>query len=253
MQPNYSQRQFADTVLNADLPTPTGVVDPRGNVSPKRFDVYRNNVVVSLIEAMCDAFPAILNITGEEFFKAVAREFVIKNPPTSPLMMFYGQGFDAFLGSFEPTQSLAFLPDVAKIEMAWRRAYHAADVDPLQASELGRLTEEQLAAAQFSHHPSVNLIHSAYAAVDMWKVARGHQPADTMSSGAQIGLICRAAYDVHVEAIDRPTADLLECIQTGATFGSAVEVVLMRHPDFNLSHFISNALRLGLLTLTANS
>jgi len=38
------QDSFTDALLNPDLATPSGLVDPKGRVAGKRFDVYRNNV-----------------------------------------------------------------------------------------------------------------------------------------------------------------------------------------------------------------
>ena len=38
--------------------------------------------------------------------------------------------FPNFLETFEPAQRAPFLPDVARIEWAWRQAYHAADARP---------------------------------------------------------------------------------------------------------------------------
>ena len=39
----------------------------------QRFAVYRNNVTVSLTEALAQRFPVIKRLVGEEFFAALAR------------------------------------------------------------------------------------------------------------------------------------------------------------------------------------
>ena len=56
----------------------------------KRFAVYRNNVFVSLVEALQARFPAVQNAVGTEFFVAIARDYAGSHGPTSPLMMQYG-------------------------------------------------------------------------------------------------------------------------------------------------------------------
>ena len=91
-----SQTDFTAALLNADLATPAGMVDYQGRPAGKRFDVYRNNVVVSLIDAMETAFPAIHKLVGDEFFKAMAGIYVRAHPPTTPMMMFYGEAFPEF-------------------------------------------------------------------------------------------------------------------------------------------------------------
>jgi Putative DNA-binding domain len=49
------------------------VVGPKSKAAVKRYNVYRNNVTVSLINALAAAFPATLRITGVDFFRAMAR------------------------------------------------------------------------------------------------------------------------------------------------------------------------------------
>ena len=69
---------------------------PDGGPAPRRYGVYRNNVVISLMEALRGAFPSVLAIMGEENFARVARNFVAVHPPRSPMMQRYGEAFPVF-------------------------------------------------------------------------------------------------------------------------------------------------------------
>ena len=62
------QTGFSNAVRNPDIATPAGLVGPDGLPSEKRFSVYRNNVMVSLIDAMGANFPAIKRLVGDDFF-----------------------------------------------------------------------------------------------------------------------------------------------------------------------------------------
>jgi len=66
----------------------------------KRYNVYRNNVTVSLINALAATYPAVQRITGVEFFRVMARFHVRATPPTSPLLFEYGRDFPAFIRIF---------------------------------------------------------------------------------------------------------------------------------------------------------
>ena len=83
---DQQQSAFAEALLDPDRPLPAGIIDPDGAPAPKRFAVYRNNVTVSLIEALAAGFPVVQRIVGEEFFGAMACEFVRAHPPGSPLV-----------------------------------------------------------------------------------------------------------------------------------------------------------------------
>ena len=96
------QGGFAAAVLDAGAPIPPGLVGPDGKPSARRFAVYRNNVIVGLSESMKITFPAVARIVGEEFFLAMARAYVVADPPRSPMLLEYGDGFPDFVERFPP-------------------------------------------------------------------------------------------------------------------------------------------------------
>src|SRR5271168_1367098 len=122
---------FSSALLRPERETPSLIAGPRGKGAVKRYNVYRNNVTVSLIEALAAIFPAVQRITGVEFFRAMARFHVRANPPRSPLLFEYGRDFPEFIERYECAQDMPWLADTARIERAWLDAYHAADVPPL--------------------------------------------------------------------------------------------------------------------------
>ncbi len=125
-QPSFAD-VFAPPLFDATQPTPDGIVGPHGNAAAMRFNVYRNNVTVSLIDALAAIYPAVQRITGVEFFRAMARFHIRATPPTSPLLFEYGRDFPAFIESYQHAKAMPWLADVARIERAWLDAYHAAD------------------------------------------------------------------------------------------------------------------------------
>src|SRR3954449_13636742 len=89
---------FAPALLDPVRPAPEIVTGPNGKPAGKRYDVYRNNVTVSLIDALAAIYPSVQRITGTDFFRAMARFHVRNAPPTSPLPFDYGGDFPGFVG-----------------------------------------------------------------------------------------------------------------------------------------------------------
>ena len=82
-QDHVAQRDFAAALLDPALPCPAGLCVPAGADLARRFDVHRNNVVASLVEALADSFPVVLALVGEDFFRATAAgptDFVLSGP-----------------------------------------------------------------------------------------------------------------------------------------------------------------------------
>ena len=90
------ESQFAAAMLDPAVPVPDAVTAWNDAVQ-SRFAVYRNNVTVGLVEALRKRFPVCERLVGEEFFAAMAREFVRGAPPRSPLLYLYGDALADFI------------------------------------------------------------------------------------------------------------------------------------------------------------
>src|SRR5215475_8001566 len=96
-----SYATFASALLDPVGATPTIVTSPVGKGVVRRYNVYRNNVTVSLINALAAVYPAVQRITGVDFFRAMARFHIRAAPPNSPLLFEYGREFPAFIETYE--------------------------------------------------------------------------------------------------------------------------------------------------------
>ncbi|MEM9099554.1 MAG: DNA-binding domain-containing protein [Pseudomonadota bacterium] len=211
---------LASALLAPEDPAPEAVADAH------RFAVYRNNVVVSLIDAIAATYPAVLALVGEAFFRAAAREFVLKNPPDSPILIHYGGAFPAWIAAFPPAAGVPYLGDVARLEWAWNRAYNAAEAEPIDPESLAELPPEQLAMSVVELHPSFALISSPYPAVSLWAEATERVPATDLDlSTPETGLVIRPRELVDVRAITPQMARFLTQIAEGAPIATAAETL----------------------------
>ncbi|WP_417423116.1 DNA-binding domain-containing protein [Hoeflea sp.] len=244
--PAALQTAFGAALLDPDLPVPDGVIGPHGKGAKRRFAVYRNNVTVSLINALADIFPAVQRLVGEEFFRDMARIYLTQEPPRSALIFEYGGGFAAFLERFEPVAKLAYLPDVARLERAWLDAFHAADAEPLSPATLGTIPPERLGDVSFTSHPATRVVSSRFAAVSIFSANREKRPLDDIRPlDSQDGLITRPHYDVQIRTLPPGAAGFFNHLIGGATLGAAAAQTLEQNPDFDLPSAISAMLDAG--------
>ncbi len=228
--PPEGQGAFAAALLSPLADVPQGVVGPDGLPDQRRFAVYRNNVTVSLTEALAATFRAVTALTGEEFFKAMAREYVRMSPPRSQLLMHYGEDFPSFIEGFPPAAGLPFLGDVARLDRAWLAAYHAADVPPLDVAALAAVPHDQLPLVRFKAQPATALVTSAYPVVNLWQAARsGDASARIDPDLSQTALVTRPDIEVKVAPLRHGEAECIASLIAGETLGQA-----MRAADENI-------------------
>ena len=217
----FAQAEFQAAILDPDAAVPDGVINPDGAPAQKRFNVYRNNVAVSISDALETAFPVVRKLVGDEFFRAMAGVYLRKHPPKSPLMMFYGDAMPQFLGRFGPAKSIAYLPDIARLELALRHAYHAADAAPVDALALSALAPDALMGAKLRIAPATHTVTSDYPIHAIYRAnTQTDAPKPVMQPEAV--LITRAAFDPEIHAINAAAATCVAALQKGQALGQAI-------------------------------
>ena len=229
-----TQADFRTALLDPKTPEPAGLQDGDGNPAHKRFDVYRNNVTVALIEAVRAAFPVLLKLLGPQNFDQLAQLFVRTYPPKSPLMMHYGAEMPAFLTDFAPFKHIGYLPDVARLELALRRSYHASDPPPFDATVLGTMVPDTFMASTLALAPAVEFVPSDWPLADIW-CYNTQKNADKPRAIAQPTLITRAEFDPAPAALSLDQAAWIAAIMHGQTIMAAHAAACAKNPNFDLT------------------
>lgn len=243
------QDHFAGALLDPDRPVPSAVTSHTARTPQKRFAVYRNNVVAGLIEALRTQFPASESIVGEEFFAGMARVYIETQPPRSPILVTYGDGFPDFIANFAPAADVPYLADVARLEAARVRAYHAADAEPLDPARWQEIDPQALASLQVALHPSVEIVRSAHPVVTIWAMNDGEAELAAIEDWAgEDAVIARPHLDVTVRKLPAGGAAFLTALVDGASLGDAAQAAASDHPEFDLAVNLAGLIGAGLAT-----
>ena len=228
-----TQTDFRKALLDPQQAVPEGLTNPDGQQATKRFSVYRNNVAYGLSEAMLTGFPVLAKLVGDDFFREMAKVYLRIHPPASPLMMHYGAALPGFLESFPGTLHLKYLPDVARLELALRRAYHAGDGTPINPDELTQLDHRALMATRLIMSPACEVLVTKWPAKAIWdfNMKDGPQP----KGGGENILICRVGFDPVAERLPEGGARFVSSLIKGRSFGTALGLATADAPDFDLT------------------
>jgi hypothetical protein len=228
------QTAFTQALLNPETAIPDGLIDPEGRPAGKRFNVYRNNVVVSLMDAMETAFPVIQKLIGADNFRNLSGLYVRQHPPGNPMLMFYGEAFPAFLEGFEPLAHVPYLADVARLELARRSAYHAGDAVAIVGDALGAIAPDALMGVTFDLSPALRIVTSAYPIVSIWHFNMT-EGANKLPAMAETALVTRPSLDLEMQSLGADQSVFLQSFRDGKTLGTAFEAATETNDGFDLS------------------
>lgn len=246
-----NQADFAAALLDPTLACPDGLVAWNGSDPAARLAVHRNNVVSSLIDALADTFPVTQELVGTEFFRAMASLFVRQCPPRSRVLAQYGDRFADFIDGFAPARSVPYLSDVARLEKARVRAYHAADVDPVAAEAVGAAmaSGDDVGRLRLVCHPSVSTLVSGFAIVSLWAAHQGEGDLATVDPAVpESALVVRAGLDVLVLRLPPGAAEFVTAIQHNRDLDAAANLAASAVAAFDLSIVLALLLSHSALT-----
>jgi hypothetical protein len=240
---------FAAALLDPARPTPTQIARQDGASPQARFAVYRNNVMVGLVDALAARFPVTLRLVGEEFFRAMAREYAGRNPPRDPVLWHYGASLPEFIAGFDPAASLPWLADVARVEIAWSEAWAAPEGAALTAAALQGFDPERLLTHGAALHPATRLLRSAHPVGSLWSAhQREGEPQPPEAWLPEDLLITRPLAEVQLCRLPEGAHACLAALASGKPLEAAFEAALDQSPDADPGALLILFLEAGALT-----
>ncbi len=202
----------------------------------ERFDIYRNNVAITLIGALRLAYPAVDKLVGSDFFDGAARAFVARYPPRSACLDDYGDEFPDFLAAFPAAAALTYLADVARLEWTVNMALHAPDTPALRPDALTDLAAGEHGRVRFVPHPSVRLLPVRHPADAIWRAVLDGDAAALGSIAMTIEpswlIVQRQASGIVVARLDEDEATWSNLLFSGAALGEIM-------PDEESARFVA--------------
>ncbi|HQX27110.1 MAG TPA: DNA-binding domain-containing protein [Alphaproteobacteria bacterium] len=212
----------------------------------RRMDVYRNNVMSGLGNALSANFPLLEKLVGRDFLSSMVRAYIVAHPPTSGCLTFYGHDFDQFVADFSPAAHLPYLADMAKLEILGNQSYHAKDDEALSAQNLADIPADRLEELELKLRESVYLLQSPWPlhAIRAYCLDDKMNAPDIHSGGTCL-LVHRLHFDVEIVEISVDEYKFLNALKA-QPLGQAVVETLTTYPDFDFENTLQRCMKLQL-------
>lgn len=262
LKPQAWQAAFVESLFKGLSEPLTGSLATQTfNEQHERFAIYQNNVFYSLRAALAELYPTIKKLVGEEFFNGTADAYIRAYPPQQPAMVYFGLDFSDFLSQFKHTQNMAYLSDIASLEVARHKAYHASDVEILDKKKFAGIEATVFERSQLELHPSVQIISSIFPIFTIWQSNLDEANldeanlAENTSDDEEIALnepqwliVVRCEYEVRVFNVDHGTYLFYHDLLNQEPVYNAAQHAQDRHTDFDISAAIVLGINNGFFT-----
>lgn len=244
--PSLPAAAFVAALTTRQAPSvPKGLTTRRGAPDARRFAIYRNNVHVSLVEALGKRFPVAARLVGDDFFRGMAREFVQAVKPRSPVLLEYGAEFPAFVAAFAPADTVPYLADVARIEVAVSESYHAAEAPVLDMAAMAALDPERLGDMVIEAHPGVRLVGSAFPVGTIWSNHQSEPVKPVAEWAGEDVLITRPKARIGLTVLLPADASFVAALLSGRSFAQAAEAAIAADAAFDFGRALVALINLG--------
>jgi hypothetical protein len=218
------------------------------------FAVYRNTCTKACVDALAAQFPSVLQLVGEDWFRAAATEHMRAHPPRDGRLLRYGHNFPRFLQHFAPAAELPYLTGVAQLDWLWTEAHSATDADTLPPEALAAMSETALHTSCLRPHPAARWTwHNSLPLFSLWRAAR--EQHDDPNPTAWVGegaLITRPHDQVLWAPLSAGGCALLDACAAGRPIAQAIETALVQEPTLDLGATLGLLLTQGAFTAVTN-
>ena len=189
-----------------------------------------------------------LRLLGSDYFRHLAKEYVIDNLPNSPVMAEYGKSFSKFILSNAVIKNLPYLADVAKLEYSIGEAYHAPNAPIVTLSDFEKIGASRLFNSQVTLHPSVACFHSNYPIVDIWKTNMHDREVKSITLlNAEDILVSRPYFEILIESLPVGAVSFIRQLSDGKSMSEAVRSVSVINENFDLTKCLHTMMTSGVI------
>ncbi|MEP0357767.1 DNA-binding domain-containing protein [Paraglaciecola sp.] len=215
-----------------------------------RLAVYRNTFISGCIDGLTRKYPSCEKLLGVDFFKTLAREFSISNPPTNPVLSEFGEDFPEYVRDTlkQEHPDLSYVWDICQLDRAWHHAYFSLEKVPLDEAGIESLIVD-IENKSLSLHPSVQLVNVSSAITTLWSQLRDSDISEQMAIEfkPETVLLWRDSGKILHRVLAASEALFILSIYEGKTLGESAEIA-MQSDEIDISNTFSQLLLNNLIT-----
>lgn len=213
-----------------------------------RLNIYRNNVFGNFNSVLQSIYEVVEKLVGKEYFAQICTLYHKKYFSKSGNLDNYGNNFAKFLREEKSNHKLAFLPDLARLELFYHKSYFADIATQFPLEKFQKLSQKKFFHLQFQLHPSCFLFSSKFAVFSIWKNNIEKKSSKKIDAAqAEFIMIERVSTRVNIHKISREEFLFLKNISKKTLFKTYEEIVKISGAEFDIGALVNKFITKGII------
>ncbi|MGO9062252.1 MAG: DUF2063 domain-containing protein [Candidatus Binataceae bacterium] len=191
----------------------------------ERIDIYANAYFYRLLDCLKEEFPATLAVVGPDDFGALARDYLLKYPPSEPSIIHVGRYLPTFLRNHRLAEQWRFIAELARLERVILDVFHASDAPALEVEALRRIPPKQWPGLKLRAHPAVEIVHGEWRVADVLSAVESGDDWSEPGHQSVAVLVWRQDAQVRYRELPEIEARALSLLSEGATFAAICDAI----------------------------
>lgn len=205
-----------------------------------RLNIYRNNVFGNFNSVLQSIYEMVERILGEKYFAQICKIYLEKNFSNSGNLDDFGLNFPQFLQKNLKLHKLAYLADLAKLELAYHQAFFAKIAKKFPLVKFKKLTQENYFNLKFKLHPSIKILKSDYAIFSIWKNLNENQTKKKINAKRSEFVVVERIFEVvNIHKIDEVEYLFLQNISKNTLFETYKKIVNLKGKEFDIGALVN--------------
>ncbi len=252
-QHDFYQAIFHPSQNNIQLAC-QGINETESLSASQRLHIYRDSILGGMTDGLSGIFPVCKNLLGAQYFSHMLTDYLKQNPSFSPDLGNYGELLPNYIAQFKPAKDLLYLPEVAKLEWLWHKAFNASGVHKHNTAvytldQLASITEHKQARIQFVLQPSIQLMQSDYPIHLIWEMNQDNynslKQIDLNGGGVNLLIFRSPDYSMNIHPLNKDEFIFYQALQSGLKFSDIAGLTFTVSLEVLLTAAIQSGLIIG--------
>jgi hypothetical protein len=242
------QKDFKDHLYQKSAQKIIAALPYSKQESLARLNIYRNNVFGNFNGVLQSIYEVVEKLVGSEYFAQICGAYNQKYFSKSGNLDNFGNDFAKFLESKKAHHKLAFLADLARLELCYHKSYFADISEKFPLEKFQKLSQKKFFDLKFQLHPSCFLLASKFAVFSIWKNNVEKKSSKKINAAQpEFVVIERVLNRVNIHKISQEEFLFLKNISKKTLFETYEKIVKITGAEFDIGALVNKFITNGII------